>query len=653
MCTDSAGCVWVGTEDGGLNRFDPRSGRFVHHRHNPANPKSLPHDYVSALMTDARGAVWVGTYGGGFARFEAASGEFRRYVHDPSSPSRLYNAYISAFAEDRNGNIWIGTWISGVFVINRDGRILKAFMHDKSKPGSLPDNDVRSLTMDQSGTMWVGTAHGGIGRYDSAGDAFRWYRKDPANPRSLSSNYVQTIMQDRKGGLWIGTFGGGLNRLDPVSGECAHITQQHGLPNNVVYAVLEDHSGMLWISTNNGICCFDPVKSTCVNFTRHDGLQADEFNFNAACRGPEGALYFGGVNGFNIVRPGQIRHNPHVPPVVITGFRVFDRPVPHPSASFTDSCITLGYEENFFTFEYAALDYSLPDRNAYAYILEGLDRAWVMAGTRRLASYTNLEPGKYTFRVRGTNNDGVWNATGTSVRIVIEPPFWKTLWFRIVAVLLGIAAVTVAYRLRVASLLRVQQMRLNIASDLHDEIGSNLASIAVLADLVRHRTGLPPTAAGHLLDISRAARSTSDALRDIVWFVNPEHDTTDNAIDRLEGIAAKLLAGMNYTFLVDDHSVSKKLPMTFRRDLVLIYKELLSNIVRHASAKNISIWVGDHEGRLSLRISDDGRGFDPQRPSSGNGLITMRRRASQIGATLDIRSEPGKGTTATLSVKLP
>ncbi len=653
MCMDSAGFVWIGTEDGGLNRFDPRTGTFLHYRHDPSNPASLPHDYVSALMTDAQGSVWVGTYGGGLARLDRRTERFHRYRMDPDNPSRRLNAYISAIEQDRNGNIWVGTWIVGLAMINPSGSILKVFTHDSKDPSSLPDDDIRSLAVDQSGTLWVGTARGGIGRYDAATESFTSFRKHPANPRSLSSNYVQAILPSTSGTFWVGTFGGGLNKLDPVSGECVHFTVHQGLPNNVVYAVLEDAEGKLWLSTNQGISCFDPVKSTFENFTKHDGLQADEFNYNAACLGPDGTLFFGGVNGFNSVRPGDIRTNPHVPPIVITGFRVFDRPLQHHLAPFATDALTLSYEDNFFSFEYAALDFSLPDRNTYAYILEGIDKTWVMAGTRRMASYTNIEPGQYVFRIRGANNDGIWNNSGVSMRITISPPFWKTLWFRIGIGLFCIAGITIAYRLRVASLLRVERMRLNIAADLHDEIGSNLASIAVLADLVRRRLADTATVADQLQDISRAARTTSDSLRDIVWFVNPEHDTTDNMRDRMQGIAAKLLAGMEYTFQVDDRAVSKRLPMTFRRDLVLLYKEALSNVVRHAGATRVSIQLGERQGHLSLQVSDNGRGFDPQLPTAGNGLTTMRRRAERLGAPLIVTSSPEKGTIVSLEVKLP
>jgi len=653
MCQDSLGFIWIGTEDAGLNQFDPRTGKFRYYRHDSRDPGSLPHDYVAALLTDDRGDVWVGTYGGGLARYDRQHRRFVRYTVDAGNPARRLNAYVSSIAQDQQGDLWVGTWIAGMLVMNRTGRVLRSFANDKQNPNSLPDNDIRCIFRDRSGSQWVGTARGGMARFEPSTGTFHRFRNSPGDPGSLSSDYVQTILEDRHRNFWVGTFGGGLNRMDPQTGRCTHYTVQHGLPNNVVYAILEDWTGKLWMSTNNGISRFDPDSGTFRNFTRNDGLQADEFNFNASCRGSDGSLYFGGINGFNTIVPDHIALNPHVPPIVITGFTLFNAPVPPDSAGWATGEITLKHTENFFSFEYAALDYSLPARNTYAYTLEGLDKSWVEAGTRRLAGYTDLAPGQYVFRVRGANNDGVWNEAGRSLRITITPPFWETLWFRVLGVLSLLAAVTIAYRLRVASLLKVERMRLSIASDLHDDIGSSLASIAVIADLVRNRMNVPPAAAAHLLDISKAARTTSEALREIVWFINPEHDTTGNIIDHLQGISSKLLAGVEYTFQRDDHGATTHLPMAFRRDIVLIYKEILCNIVHHAAAGKVAIHMGVNGGHLQLKVSDDGRGFDTSQPSTGNGLSTMQRRAAQIRGNITFRSTPGKGTEVTLDAKIP
>jgi ligand-binding sensor domain-containing protein/signal transduction histidine kinase len=653
MCQDSLGFIWIGTRDNGLNQFDPRSGRFRHYLNSPNDAFSLPNNNVTALMTDTRGDVWVGTYGGGVARFDRTHVRFVRYTADRAVPGRVLNLWISALAEDQHGNLWVGTWMEGVFVMNRSGKVLQRMMHNRLDSTSIPENDIRCIVRDRAGYFWVGTAHGGLGRTDSLRKIFKRFRFNPADPGSLSSDYVQSVCEDSRGDLWIGTLGGGLNRMDRRTGQCTHFNEQHGLPNNVVYGILEDRFGKLWLSTNNGITCFDPVRSTFENYSRHDGLQSDEFNFSAYTYGPDGALYFGGVKGFNIIVPGSIMRNPYAPRIAVTGFNVFNAPLSLDSAFSVADVIVLDYTRNFFSLEYASLDYSLPTRNSYAYMLEGLDKSWVQAGTRRLASYTNIDPGRYIFHVIGTNNDGVWNRTGTSIAIIITPPFWQTTWFRILSLLGLLIIITIAYRLRVASILKVERMRLSIASDLHDDIGSSLASIAVIADLVRNRMTVPPAASSHLFDISRAARTTSDALRDIVWFINPEHDFSSDIVDHLQAIASKLLAGVEYTFRRDDQGPSVRLPMTFRRDVLLLYKEILSNIVRHAEASHVDIRVCVDGGRLRLSVTDNGKGFDASLPSNGNGLSTMRRRAQQLGGTIDISSNPLKGTAVSLEAKIP
>jgi signal transduction histidine kinase/streptogramin lyase len=645
--------VWIGTEDAGLHQLDPRTRRFRQFLHDPSDPRSLPHDYVTAIMSDSRGDLWVGTYGGGLIIKDRRGAGFRRVgVGPPPAMGRL-NGYISALLEDRDGMIWVGTWIAGLAVVDPSGCVIRKYAHDPSDSGSVPDNEIRSLALDRHGTVWVGTAKGGLSRYDPSNDRFVRVFPIQHGPVWAGTEYVQSIAEDDRGRLWLGTFGGGAVCFDPETGVCVRLTKENGLPNNVVYGIILDDNHRLWLSTNEGLACHDPAGGTSRSYTHHDGLQADEFNFNASCRGPDRTFCFGGVNGFNIIAPGRIPENRHVPPVSITGFRVFDKPFDTGVAPHAAHAVTLDHDANFISIEYASLDFALPERNQYAYRLEGIDRDWVHAGTRRSASYTDLPPGEYVFTVRGSNNDGVWNETGAAIGITVLPPYWQTLWFRIAVAVLIVAALSFLYRLRVRSLLKMERLRLRIASDLHDDIGSNLASIAVLADLVRTRAALAAPEAGRLQDISRAARHTSEALRDIVWFVNPDHDTACTVVDRLRSIASTLLAGVEHTFTVEDPLPGSPLPMALRRDLVLIYKEILSNIVRHAEATRVEIRFAMDHGRYTLEVRDNGKGFDTAHPPDGNGLMTMKRRAAEVGGTLVLHSGPGRGTKVVLSGKIP
>jgi len=317
----------------------------------------------------------------------------------------------------------------------------------------VSDNNLTTLYQDSRSRFWVATFTAGLNQFDPVTRAFVHFRHDPEDPGSLASDLVLALLEDRNGTLWVGTAAG-LDRLDATTGGFAHFRQQDGLPNDTIYCLLEDERGHLWMSTNRGLSDFDPQTLTFTNYTSADGLQSNEFNQSACYRDMAGLLYFGGINGYNAFRPAEIVQNQYVPPVVVTGFSLFNTPIfPGPDSSLERAVpaayeIHLGYRQNFFTFEFAALDFAAPERNRYSYRMEGLDEAWNDVGTRHLAQYTGVKPGDYTFWVRGSNSDGVWNESGTSIRIVIPPPFWQTWWFRGLAIALAAGLLVGGFLLR-------------------------------------------------------------------------------------------------------------------------------------------------------------------------------------------------------------
>jgi signal transduction histidine kinase len=321
-------------------------------------------------------------------------------------------------------------------------------MQDPNDPETIGDNRVWALYEDHLGSIWVGTLDG-VSVLDPLTGRFQRYQHDPDDPGSISSNSIFAFHEDAEGMMWIGTWGGGLNRFDPGSGRFIHYTIEDGLPNDTIYGIEADIQGNLWMSTNRGISKFDPSSGSFENFDVRDGLQDNEFNVGAHYRSPSGELFFGGIRGFNGFFPDEIQDNPIPPPVVITTFYKFNQPVQHDLSS--GEPIILDYRDNFIAFEFAALDFNSPENNSYAYMLEGFDPDWIDAGNRRYVSYTNLDGGEYVFRVRGANSDGVWNLEGTSVDIVVHPPFWETTWFRLLAIA-SIALVGVGwYQWRVRS----------------------------------------------------------------------------------------------------------------------------------------------------------------------------------------------------------
>lgn len=441
------GVLWVGTNGGGLNRYDPSARQWRHYRQATADPHSLPSDFVVAVHEDRRGNVWVGTTNAGLGRLDPATEQFVPY----DTPS-----FVADFYEDSAGRLWAATF-GGLGRYDAANDSFTFYRSDPDDPRSLSDNSIVAIAEDPAGGFWVGTFNGGLNYFDPQSETFTRYQHDPENSQSLTSDMILSLQLARDGVLWVGTAAG-LDKFDPRSGNFTHYNEAQGLLNDTIYAVLEDDHGNLWLSTNLGLFKLDPRTNTFDNFTEHDGLQSNEFNQWAALKTSSGEMLFGGIHGFNAFHPDLVQHSAYVPPLVITDFQLFNESILPGEGSLltrtierTDE-IDLSYRDDFFTFTFAALHYASPEANQYAYRLEGFDKDWNYVGTRRFAGYTNVPPGNYTFRVKGTNSDGFWNETGTAVAVVIPPPFWQTWWFRVAAVLGLVAVVSGVFAWRVRAI---------------------------------------------------------------------------------------------------------------------------------------------------------------------------------------------------------
>lgn len=508
---DRAGSLWIGTFGGGINKLDYGTKEFVHYRKNAANANSLNNEMVVSLYEDENGILWIGTYGGGLNRFDRAANRFTAYLHDPSNPGSISSDRIRKIYEDRNGVFWIGTYGGGLESFDP---VKGLFVHYQNKPddaASISDNRIRAIYEDRSGILWIGTDGGGLNAFDRQSRTFTRYRYDSADPNSLSHDRVFSIVEDSRGHLWIGTFGGGLEEFIPREKKFIHYrndpnrsnvlshdyvvclykdsqdqlwigtdggglnkydtekdvftvyTDADGLPNNTIYAILEDSQGNLWMSHNRGISKFDPKTKQFKNYNQKDDLQGDEFNGNSCFKSLRtGEMFFGGVNGFNAFFPQNIKDNPNVPSIVITNFQISNQTVPVGEGSdgrillkktiSETELIDLSYRDNVFSFEYTALNFISSEKNQYAYKMEGFEKNWNYVGNRRYVSYTSLPPGKYVFKVKGSNNDGIWNEKGTAIRIIIHPPFWWTWWFYLLLASAVGASVFGAFKWRIRAL---------------------------------------------------------------------------------------------------------------------------------------------------------------------------------------------------------
>lgn len=473
MFKDKSGVFWIGTHGGGLNKMKETDNDFQFWTNNPNDPFSINSGRIDKVFIDSKGILWIGTYNGGLNRINDGMDRVIHYTHDPDQPGTISNDIINDISEDSRNNLLIAT-NSG---LNRYNPLSDSFERWFSKDSDipLPDQIVYALQEDTDGTLWVGTYNGGLMHYDYKKDKADYYANDYADPNSLSDNLVykifidsynnlwigtnnglnlfnrttgnfiryfhnendpysltdsciQTIFEDSNFNLWIGTASGGLNKLDRETGRFSHYMKEDGLPSNKILGILEDHEGLLWISTASNLTVFTPEDEYFQKVDEDDGIFAKEFahGFSMGDRGEN--LYIGTTEGLYKISPGGFSINTYIPPVHLTSFRVFDEEVNYGKSLQEVDEFELSYNDKFIAFEFASLDFVNPGKNQYAYKMEGFDEEWIYSGNRRYASYTNLPFGKYTFRVKGSNNDGIWNEQGVSVTINMIPPPWRTPW---------------------------------------------------------------------------------------------------------------------------------------------------------------------------------------------------------------------------------
>ncbi len=447
ICEDAKGTVWVGTLIGGLNSFDPATGIFHHFKKgSQLTANSICDDNVWSVCFDPKeNCLWIGT-NNGLDNYNLGTGKFKHYRHDENNPFSISDNTIRNVFIDSKGNLWCGTE-NGLNLFNREKGI---FNYYNKYSSSISNNTVWKIVEDKRGKIWLAT-NDGLNCFDPASGVFFVYKKIPGNTNSLSHNSVRTLYLDKEDFLWIGTQNG-LNKLSLKTLDFTRYYEADGLPNPFIYAVIEDINDHLWISTNKGISEFDKQKIF-KNYDISDGLQDYEFNTNACFKTSSGEIYFGGPSGLNRFNPQALKVNTFMPPVLITELKVQDQAYGHSSSFSHLKEITLDYDQNNIYISYAALDYTNPSHNQYMCKLENFKKNWSHAGSDRFISYTNLDPGKYTFMVKGSNSDGVWNKQITALKITILPPFWKTWWFYMLcfaAVIVGIYTYT---RLRTRALM--------------------------------------------------------------------------------------------------------------------------------------------------------------------------------------------------------
>ena len=439
--------LWVGAFDG-LYRYDQATEEVTHFRHDPKNAESLSEWRVTAIVEDRLGNLWVGTNGGGLNRFNRKYNNFTAFRYDPRNAESVRSDTITALYVDQEGNLWVGT-DNGLSLFDRQGeRFIELPL--TMNPDELGGSEiVRTLLEDQQGRLWIGTEGGGLKRFEPDSGLMTTFRHSKNDPNSLSNNVIYALFEDSKGMLWVGTEGG-LHRFNPKAESFTRYGVESGLPDDEVYAILEDQFGNLWMSTDHGLSKLNPTTGIFRNYDAEDGLQGNQFSA-AALRRRTGEMLFGGVNGISAFSPDQITDNPYVPPVILLELRQDGQAMQLAQITGSLAGLTLSGLVKNIEFEFAALSYSQPERNQYAYMLEGYDADWIYLGTERTGRYTNLPGGTYTLHLKGANDDGVWNEAGLSARLTVVPPFWETRWFWGLLAVIVIGSAIAGYRIRVVS----------------------------------------------------------------------------------------------------------------------------------------------------------------------------------------------------------
>jgi signal transduction histidine kinase len=517
--------------------------------------------------------------------------------------------------------------------------------------------------------LWIGTYGGGLNKFDTVSGTFTHYRNTVGDHHSLSHDVITDIFFDRAGEMWVATFGGGLNRYDAGQDNFVHYHEKDGLASNIVAGLLEDDQKRLWVSTSKGISKFDRVTQRFRNYDFRDGLQNGEFNPGAKLYYHDGSFFFGGTHGVNLFYPKNVRDNPHKPEIALTSFKIFEKPAQLDGDVSHLNSLLLDYKDKFFSFEFAALEFTMPEANQYAYKLENFDDSWLYSGNRNYASYTNIDPGDYVLRVVGSNNDGLWNESGVSVNIRIRPPFWLTWWFRIVFVTACGMILFYSYHRRVSSLKKdklaqeaysrqlieiQEQERKRIASELHDSIGQDLL---IITNGIQHSLGMLPDdskVTDELNQLSEVALSSIDEVREISSNLHPHQLDRLGLKMAIKAMVDKIANASGLKISVDVDPVDDLFDKNQDINVYRIIQEALNNIVKHARAKNVQISVTKLAKMVMLRIKDDGIGFDTNariNRASGFGLTSMAERTKILHGTIEFISTAGDG--AEIRIEIP
>ncbi|QIA06422.1 ligand-binding sensor domain-containing protein [Draconibacterium halophilum] len=711
---DNAGNLWIGTYGHGVLTITKNSYAISLFQDIVAENQTYTSTLVNAFLEDSRANIWIGTDGNGILKFNKSTRKFKNFS---TQNSGLGNDYILSMIEDDNQNLWLASWDGGLIRFNPENETFTSFTTENS---AIPGNKIYTVAKGENNKIWLGSHYGGLILFEPSENRFTSINKIS---NDLGENTVNVVKPDSKGNLYVGTTKGlviynpsdkrvekiegdsarldignleindvnvendtsiwvgtlmGMFHFNPETNKTRRFTTADGLPGDIINAIINDNSGVLWVTTSNGICRFKPGNSSITVFNKNDGMQSNEFRPRSALVDSEGYLYFGGINGFNIINPQKIVRNNHVPKVQFTGFDIFHMVVkPGDPNSPLDKIIpetdkiVLNYDQSVLTFHFAVLDFTSPNKNEHAYMLENFDSDWTYSENERQATYTNLDPGEYIFRVKGANNDGVWNEEGASLIVVVKPPWWQTWWFKTLLVLaIGFTVLSIFY-VRIKSLERQKHIlekrveertrelaKLNATKDkLFSIISHDLRSpfnvILGYADVLKeqYKSFDEDTMNNVLSDLKESGENAFNLLENLLNWSSAQRGTIDfspikttareitgSIMPEVTSIAKKK------NIEIVNHVSGKDIPLMADKNMLsLVFRNLLTNAVKFSNPGN-KVWIDAEikSDEVIFSIKDEGIGITPQKVAT---LFDLEENSTQRGTS----GEKGTGLGLILS----
>lgn len=688
------GKTWIGSE-GGLNLFDARTGSSSSFKHNLKNKNSLGANAVLAITEDTQGRYWFGTWSGGLNLFLPESQSFKRFMPDPDNQNSISSPYVWSLLGDSSGNVWIGTEGGSLDRYNSTTETFTHFVPEPANPKALSGGFIRAIVEDHKGVVWVATIEG-LNRFNEEDQSFTRFMSSSDDINSIPHNSVAAIFEDSQNRLWVGTEGG-LALMDRGSGQFVSYTVLNGLPNDSVMGIAEDAQGFLWINTLHGLSRFDPKGETFTSFTQINGLAGSIMNRPAIYQDDSGFMMVGSTKGLTRFNPKEIQGNTHVPPVVLTSFKVFNQDVAISEGGILDKHIqfknevVLGYHDTMFSFEFAALNFRNPAANQYLYHLEGFDKQWISAEQGQGATYTNLSPGRYTFKVKGSNNNGVWNDQGHSINVVILPPPWRTWWAYAIYAMIFLVCVYAFVHIqrrkfefekqKVAQLRAIDKVKDEFLANTSHELRTPLNGIIGLTESLIDDPDaeMSEKVRGYLKMVAGSGRRLSNLINDILDFSKLKNNSIDihtapvdfKSICDAVCIMIQPLAQKKSLKLVN--AVADDLPAVFADEdrLQQILYNLIGNAIKFTSAGSVRVFTKFDIDKISVFIEDTGIGiqeedidtiFDSftqgrgdaarEHEGTGLGLAVAKNLIELHGGTISVVSEIDKGSRFCFTLKI-